>query len=455
MMKKDIIYVAMGVALATISLAGCTHFEEDDLFEENSSLRIEHFNKDLQSRLVEQSSGDNYGWVIQYFVSGTDEMDFEGFNLLGRFYDNGKVTLASNHHYLRNGNSDKYTEHSSTYEMLKEEGPVLSFNTWNDILTVFVDPVDPSNAPATIISDGEGMGGDQNLVFHGFDDDCIIFHGQRHSAKVRFVPCDRPWETYLSDVEATKNHITNNTVTSYYVVSGTDTLYFKNLHSGVITYCERINDPLFPSTINCIFTPKGFYLQHRNSIGGTTFQEFKLSDDDTCLMSENDSVQVYATWDNYIISHSSVWEMDAELFTEQQQSLFDQISNEVASLNSKWKLKSLGIGRSTGKNPVNGLVLTYYTKWPNTDAKNTNTAGLELTLTKPKTKQMRVDCTEGNAIDNNLSVFTNRGTAIEALMREFASTLKGTYDMTPNDYFLPTSVHCTSVDGGMEFTIGN
>lgn len=432
MMKKDIRYVAMSVALAAIALAGCTHFEEDDLFDENSSLRIEHFNKDLQSRLVEQSSGDNYGWVIQYFVSGTDEMDFEGFNLLGRFYDNGKVTLASNHHYLRNGNSDKYTEHSSTYEMLKEEGPVLAFNTWNDILTVFVDPVDPSSAPATIANDGEGMGGDQNLVFHAFDDDCILFHGQRHSAKVRFVPCDRPWETYLSDVEATRNHITNNTVTSYYVVSGTDTLYFKNLRSGVITYCERINDPLFPSTINCIFTPKGFYLQHRNSIGGTTFQEFKLSDDDTCLMSENDSVQVIPTWDNYIVNaRSSVWNFDQDNFSEEQKALLAQIDVEAKKFNKDYSLDKVGLGRSTGSGAVKGLVFTFKVK------NKTNTAGLSLTTVRPQFGQMKIAYSDDEKPDRNLTTMANKCN-IETLARQFAATLSGTYDMIPDNYFLPT-----------------
>ena len=71
----------MCVALVAISLAGCTRFEEDDLFDESASLRVTHFNEQLQSRLVVQSQGEKNGWVIQYFVSGTDELDFEGFKV--------------------------------------------------------------------------------------------------------------------------------------------------------------------------------------------------------------------------------------------------------------------------------------------------------------------------------------------------------------------------------------
>ena len=449
---KDILFrsahTLAWVAAAGFVLAGCTRFQEEDLFDESASQRIASFNEDLRSRLVEQSSNDNYGWVIQYFVAS----EFEGFNLFGSFYDNGKVNIAGNHRFLRGGNAGKYTESLSFYQVLSEDGPVLSFNTWNDVLTVFVDPVDPSQAPSLLVSDGEGMHGDQNLVFQGYRGDTILFSGERNSGRVRFVPCDRPWQDYIRDTESNKNYITNNAITSYYVVCGTDTLYFKNLRNGLFTYCERVNDPLFPSTINCVFTPTGFYLQRRNSIAGTSFQEFTLSEDKTCLVSENDSVKVIPTWDNYIVGHTSVWELDAELFTEQQQSLFDQIAAEMLTLNKLWVLKSIGMGRTTGKDPVNGLVLTYY----NNSAKTkTNNAGLELTLTKPQFGKMSIDCKEGSAVDNNLSVFTARGTNVESLMREFAATFKGTYDLVPDDYFLPTSVQFTPTDGGTPFTLVN
>lgn len=449
---KDILFrsahTLAWVAAAGFVLVGCTRFQEEDLFDESASQRIASFNEDLRSRLVEQSSNDNYGWVIQYFVAS----EFEGFNLFGSFYDNGKVNIAGNHRFLRGGNAGKYTESLSFYQVLSEDGPVLSFNTWNDVLTVFVDPVDPSQAPSLLVSDGEGMHGDQNLVFQGYRGDTILFSGERNSGRVRFVPCDRPWQDYIRDTESNKNYITNNAITSYYVVCGTDTLYFKNLRNGLFTYCERVNDPLFPSTINCVFTPTGFYLQRRNSIAGTSFQEFTLSEDKTCLVSENDSVKVIPTWDNYIVGHTSVWELDAELFTEQQQSLFDQIAAEMLTLNKLWVLKSIGMGRTTGKDPVNGLVLTYY----NNSAKTkTNNAGLELTLTKPQFGKMSIDCKEGSAVDNNLSVFTARGTNVESLMREFAATFKGTYDLVPDDYFLPTSVQFTPTDGGTPFTLVN
>lgn len=437
----------MCVALVAISLAGCTRFEEDDLFDESASLRVTHFNEQLQSRLVAQSQGEKNGWVIQYFVSGTDELDFEGFNLFGKFSGNGKVTMAGNHRFLRDGKAGNYTEFTSTYELLKEEGPVLAFNTWNDILTVFVDPVDPANAPSALIKDGEGMGGDQNLIFQGYEGNNILFHGQRHFGGVRFVPCDRPWEDYLADTETLKNYITNSTVTSYYVICGADTLYFKNLRGGIVTYCERVNDPLFPSTINCVFSPTGFYLQHRNSIKGTSFQEFFLAEDKTCLMSENDSVKVIATWDNYIVNgRNTIWNLDMDNLSDEQKGLLAQIDAEAKKFNKDYSLLQVGLGRSTGSGAVKGIVFTFKVKT------KTNTAGLSLTTSRPSFGMMQIAYSDGEKADKNLTTMAKK-CDIEQIARQFAATLSGTYDIVPDNYFLPTGCELHSVDGGNDYIL--
>lgn len=447
MMMKDIKYIALCVALTTIALAGCSRFEEDDLFDESAALRIEHNAEKLQEILVNAP----YGWVMQYHT-GRGVAVFEGFNLFAKFEKGGKVTLAGDHRYLRDGNANKYTECASLYELIREDGLVLAFNTWNDVLTPFVDPVSYWAAPGSLLKDGEGMQGDQNLVVMSMSEDEVICRGERYDALIRLVKADRDWQTYISDTKTMKERITNSVIDSYYITDGVDTMYYVGLRNGRYRLSERVNNPLRVDSISCCFTPTGFRNERVDTLGRYTFQEFYLNEDASALVSEDGRVQVFATWDNYIINHSAVWEMDTELFTEEQQALFDQIAAEMNTLNKQWTLKSIGIGRSTGKNPVNGLILTYYT---NTAKTKTNNAGLELTILKPKSKQMSLDCTEDNVPDNNLSVFTSRGSAIESLLRQFAATLIGTYDMTPNDYFLPTSVHCTPISSGTAFTIGS
>ena len=444
MKVKHIIHTSlMVVAAATLNTA-CT-FEQEDFFDESASLRITHLNENIKSRLVSQSSNGNNGWVIQYFVAGTDDYDFEGFNLFGRFYDNNKVTLASNHRYLRNGNANKYTEHTSSYEMLAEEGPVLSFNTWNDILTVFEDPVSPSSAPGSIVNDGEGMNGDHNLVLKSFKDEEIIFRGERHSALVRFIPCDRTFEEYIAAVDEFKSKVATSTVNNYYVTNGTDTMYFSGLNKGLFGYYDRLNDPLVRKTLSCVFTPNGFLLNRVDSLGDNTFQEFTLSEDKTYLTSEDGAVKVTAMWDVYLINNTSLWKFDTSVFSDEQASLFDQISTEIKKYNNNWSLESIGIGKSTGSNSITGLVLTFYT---NTSKTKTNTAGVALTRKKVGDKQMQIIYSETDKVDKNMETIKKKATNMENLARSFAATLNGVYSITPNDYFLPTIGTYTAINGG-------
>lgn len=425
---------------------GC-RFEDEDYFDQPAAQRIETATEAIQQTLVSAPNG----WVMQYFT-GTDEI--EGFNLFAKFEDSQKVTLAGNHKYLRDGNANKYTEYASLYEILKEDGPVLAFNTWNDILTPLVDPVDPSAAPGALVKDGEGMKGDHNLVVLSYGSDEVMLRGERHSARVRLIPCPGTWEEYIEATNKLKNYIANSTVTNYYVTNGTDTLYFKNLRNGTFTYCERVVDPLFPSTINCVFTPQGFRLHHQNGIGEneTKFQEFTMAADSTCLVSENDSVKVIACWDDYIIDRTSVWNMDQAQFTTEQNRLFDQLDGAFKAYNANTSIAAIGIGRSSGSNAVTGLVITFYTNAAKT---KTNTVGLSLSMTKLAYGQIAIVSTEEDDADRNMTTITGRSSELLPLARAFAATLNGTYEMTPDNYFLPTSATFNSVDGGKQFTLSS
>lgn len=432
--------VCCGIAAA---FTGC-RFEDEDYFDQQAAQRIETTVDAIQQTLVSAPNG----WVMQYFT-GTNEI--EGFNLFARFENSQKVTLAGNHKYLRNGNANKYTEYASLYEILKEDGPVLAFNTWNDILTPLIDPVDPASAPGALVKDGEGMRGDHNLVVLSYGSDEVLLRGERHSARVRLVPCETTWEQYIDSTSKMRNYVANTTITNYYVINeNSDTLYFKNLRTGVITYCERIDDPLFPSTINCVFTPSGFRLHRENNIGGVKFQEFNIAADSTCLLSENDSVKVVACWDSYVVNHTAAWKMDESLFTQEQKDICSQLDEAFKVYNANTSFAGISIGRSSGSNSVLGLVISFYT---NAEKTKTNAVGLALDMTRPAFGQIQIASNENNAADRNMTTITGRSEKLLPLARAFAATLNGVYDMTPDNYFLPTGASFSPVSGGTAFAL--
>lgn len=433
----------------SVALTSC-QFEDDDYFEEPAAQRIETTIADIQKTLVNAPNG----WVMQFFT-GTDVI--EGFNLFARFESGGKVTIAGDHRYLRDGRANRYTEYSSLYQMLKEDGPVLAFNTWNDVLTPFVDPVDYTAAPGILVKDGEGMKGDHNFVVISYSADEVLLRGERHSARVRLIPCGSSWEDYISATATLKDYIASADVTNYYVTNGTDTLYFKDLRNGTFTYCERINDPLFPSTVNCVFTPQGFRLHHENNIKGTKFQEFRMAADSTCLVSEDDSVRVIACWDTYVVKRvastpakKSPWIFDTELFSERQKVIYDSIATAINKANKNWSLANIGMGSTTGSGSVSGLVLTAYL---NAKMTSTRSAGMSMNIEKTAFGQMKIN-SENASFDSNVTAFIKNGVkGLDELLQSFAATLDGTYTITPNNYFGPTGALFTPIDNGTKFQL--
>ena len=434
--------VCCGIA----SLFTSCRFEEDDYFDESASLRVEHAIDQVRDNL---SSAEN-GWVMQYFC-GTGVAHFEGFNLFAKFDKNGKVTIAGNHRFLRDGNANKYTEANSLYSLLLEDGPVLAFNTWNDVLTPFVDPVAYYAAPNSLVKDGEGMQGDHNFVVMSNNDNEIILRGERHSAEVRLVKCDRSWADYIADTETMKNSFTNSSINEYYVINNNnDTLYFSGLRNGRFRYTEDLVKGVKLDSLSCVFTPTGFRVEHETKMGNYKFHEFKLADDKTCLKNEDGNVKVIARWDAFIVNHTALWKMDQTLFTSEQTALFNQIDAELKKNNTNWSLESIGIGKSVGSGAVTGLILTFYT---NTAKSKTNSAGLELTMTRPQFGQMAISCSKENKIDKNMENIKKKATEIEELCRSFAALLSGTYQMTPDNYFLPTNAQFESISGGTSFKL--
>lgn len=437
--------------LATLTLTTSCKFEEDKLFNEDAAQRVDSTNDAIKQILVNGSTGENHGWVMQYFVTGVDEDRFEGFNILARFSASGAVTLAGDHRYIRNGNANKYTEYTSVYEMLREKGPVLAFNTWNDLLTVFADPVDPSKAPGQLIDDGEGMAGDHNFLVMSHNENEIRLRGERHYANSRMVRCDRPWKQYLEDTKAFKNRVANSTIPNHYVIAGYDTLYFVSLYKGTPDLRKGITSNV-STAHSVVFSPNGFHLQDTAKIGDIAFQDAVLSADGKILEAVGGAVKIIPCWDHYINALPTAWDMSTNTLTAEQLSLIQQIDAEVKKHNTAWSLKSVGLGKSTSAGAVPGIVFTFYT---NTAKSKTNTAGYEMPVNSTGMGRVNIHAIDNGKADNNLTAIAKKATNIIELAKSLAATFNGNYVMTPNDYFQPTSVTYNKVGTSYSFTISS
>ncbi len=366
-------------------------------------------------------------------------MNFEGFNLFGRFNTTGKVTLGSDHRYLRNGRAGTYTEHSSVYEMLREESCVLSFSSWNDILTVFVDPVSPNSAPGSIVQDGEGMHGDDRLVMLSYSPDTMMFRGERHGAKVRFIRLDCEPQEYIAKTAETKALVAGSPLMSHCISNGSQTMYLKGLNKGCFQYIDRLDDPLTSSTRSCVFTPKGLSFEHSYKLGDDEYQDFELNAEGDKLVSGN--VTITTCWREYIAAMcnaSGRVTITADDACDAFAQLYNSLGTAVTEAFSAQTFTGISFGTSneSATNRRTGVVFNMKAKSNNYRVAYTATIKVE-----GDNLIISVDLDDKSS---NYNSYNKKG--IGSQFDALAAALNGTYTLTPNNYFSVDKVKATKVD---------
>lgn len=116
-MKRILNYIL--IPLALLVLSACVH-DEKELFDESASVRIA---KSLEEDAAILESATN-GWELHYYTG--KEYRYAGYTYLIKF-KNGKATVAADF-----AGSDSTA--TSKYELKKDQGPVLTFTTFNAIM---------------------------------------------------------------------------------------------------------------------------------------------------------------------------------------------------------------------------------------------------------------------------------------------------------------------------------
>ena len=139
------------VALAFTSCAG----EEDDIFSASAAERLNESSAKYSARLEAQPNG----WAMQYYPTYQDEYPYgSGYLILMRFNPDFSVDVSMDNRFSNN----TYATATSAWEVIKDNGPVLSFNSYNQCMHAFSDPED---IPWTEDSEqSEGCGGDYEFI---------------------------------------------------------------------------------------------------------------------------------------------------------------------------------------------------------------------------------------------------------------------------------------------------
>lgn len=302
------------LAIAGIAATSCSN-KEDDIFDDAAAVRMDAAKADTKALLISAPNG----WELSYFADNEWE---PGYIILMKFHNDESVEMAGSNAWVANAfmSQDRYAvqRETSLYKMISDDGPVLTFDTFNKMLHIFSEPYNlpsatynPENVPFPIgpqekspvsgkdydvNESGYGHNGDYEFVILSKTDNEIILRGKktRINMRLRRLADDTDWDTYF----ATVNRLAENTFSNRFgdlkmVVGGHD-LHISNLTSGVMSILADDDDPVMETVkVPFIYTPDGIRLREpykgfEDRLPDIAIQNFAFNEDGTLRCTDRD-----------------------------------------------------------------------------------------------------------------------------------------------------------------------
>ena len=438
MMKKLYKFSAIAAVLMSASLASCNH-EEADIFDQNAAHRTEEARKMYKEILLDKGGK----WQMEYFTTEEEH----GYVYLFTFRNDGTVTISGNNEYITkltniDSNVPSYGSETSMWTILSDNGPVLSFNSYNPIFHLFATPED---IPGTERDEqGYGHSGDYEFDLMKFSNDTLYLEGKKNGAEIimtRIAP-EIDDETYLNEVVALADSFFNAKVPAVYVnlpggyrhvvLDGATQLpkFYPETGDYITEYVGR----------NAIITHDGFTLGKpltlRDSIDGNdyTIQHFIRQKDGSLLCTDDNRITITADALNKVVGDERLlWRVNAA--------------------DCKGELGTAFAGLNTGFKAYNGSSLVHFniglnvlnnTKSPYTMVVRIKTKrGSYLNMSVPYTVEYigkdEIKFVLGE-MDSNMKTFIDKVPAFKTMMNKLASS---TFKCSSNSLIAPVNMVLT------------
>lgn len=252
------------LAFICLGLQACL-FQEDDFFEKSSANRASENVAELQELLVNVPNG----WKMEYYPGADYSMG--GITLLCRF-DGNNVTLMSEVGSVKTASGK---EASSLYKVTSEESTVLTFDSFNEFIHCFSEPIMGMNT---------NLEGDYEFVYMGQEDNKVILQGRRYHNTMVMTPLTQGvnWKDYIGQLNLIEREAFLKT---YSLMVGGQEVgnAVRTSHLFSLTVEGQTS-----SSVPFIYTPEGFRFKDEITIQGKTVQNFVWNKEDMTFTSSDE-----------------------------------------------------------------------------------------------------------------------------------------------------------------------
>lgn len=320
------------VALASLTMSSCKN-EIDPIFDEDAIARLDKAKAEYTDILT--SNGGK--WQLEYFANEEEP----GYIYLMTFANDGSVTIAGHNkwiNYVKSGSmtTPAFGSEVSLWEVIADNGPVLTFNSYNKYFHLFADPYDiPSvgsaQTDADVNEDGYGHEGDYEFNIMKYSGDTLYLTGKKYNLNMimtRVQATDD--EVYMNEVVAMADSFFNAKIPQVYINLPNGVRWIvKNGASSILKMFREDADEISTAeNHNVIITHDGLSFMNPVTLDGYVIKNFIRQADGSLLCRDDNQTTITADALSHIFAMNGfVWKAE----TGDLGGLFLDLANTIAN----------------------------------------------------------------------------------------------------------------------------
>jgi hypothetical protein len=300
------------VVLSSLTLGSCKN-EIDEIFDEDAVARLDK----AKAEFTEILTSNGGKWQMEYYANANEP----GYVYLMTFRTDGSVTISGKNEWIGyvEGESLKvptFGSQTSLWEVITDNGPVLSFNSFNKYFHLFADPEDiPSLDEEATDETGYGHEGDYEFDLMRYSNDTLYISGKKYGIDMIMTRVDANVDdhVYMDEVVAMADSFFNAKIPQVYINLPNDTRWVvKNGASSILKmFREGADEISTAETHNVIITHDGLSFMNPITLDGYTIQNFIRQADGSLLCRDDNTTTITADiLSNVFMTQTFNWKAD-------------------------------------------------------------------------------------------------------------------------------------------------
>jgi hypothetical protein len=300
------------VALSALTLGSCKN-EVDEIFDEDAVARLEKAQKEYTQILTDKGGK----WRMEYYANS----DEPGYVYLMTFKTDGSVTISGKNEWIgyELGESLKvptYGSETSLWDVITDNGPVLSFNTYNRFFHIFASPEDiystDSEAPDET---GYGHEGDYEFDLMKYSNDTLYITGKKYGLDMIMTRVDANVDDqeYMDKTVAMADSFFNAKIPQVYINLPNGVRWVvKNGATSILKMFREGDDEISTSEYhNVIITTDGLSFMNPITLDGYVIKNFVRQADGSLVCREDNQITMTADDLNKVFAiQTFAWKAD-------------------------------------------------------------------------------------------------------------------------------------------------